>query len=103
MALARPAAPARPAVEPAGQLNRRAEPSTSDTSAHWNAFDLVMLRELSEAYARLEAEPDLRVMLLYSTGPNFTAGLDLAEVGPAVESGLSRQRFVLGPSSKTTE
>jgi len=60
-----------------------------DRADKMNAFDLTMLRELAEAYARLEADPELRVLLLYSTGPNFTAGLDLAEVGPAVESGAA--------------
>lgn len=52
-----------------------------------NAFDLDMLRGLAEAYTRFEADPELWVMLVYATGPNFTAGLDLAEVGPAVERG----------------
>lgn len=52
-----------------------------------NAFDLRMLKELSEAFAELEANPELRCGLLYAHGKNFTAGLDLAEVGPAVAEG----------------
>ena len=52
-----------------------------------NAFSLQMLRELSEAYAQLEADDELRCGLLYAEGEHFTGGLDLAEVGPAVESG----------------
>ncbi len=52
-----------------------------------NAFSLKMLHELSEAYAQLEADGDLWCGLLYAEGDHFTGGLDLAEVGPAVESG----------------
>jgi enoyl-CoA hydratase/carnithine racemase len=52
-----------------------------------NAFDLQMLKELSEAFAAYEANPELRCALLYAKGDNFTAGLDLAEVGPAVADG----------------
>lgn len=58
-----------------------------DRNDKMNAFSLDMLRGLGEAYARFEADPELRVMLLYSTGATFTSGLDLAEVGPAVERG----------------
>lgn len=54
-----------------------------------NAFDLQMLRELGEAYAAYEADPELWCALLYAHGDHFTAGLDLAEVGPAVASGAS--------------
>lgn len=56
-------------------------------AAKRNAFDLAMLRGLSEAYGRAEADPDVRVMLVVPEGAHFTAGLDLAEVGPAVASG----------------
>ena len=52
-----------------------------------NAFDLAMLRELAEAYTRYDDDDDLRCMVLAAEGPNFTAGLDLAEVGPAVANG----------------
>jgi enoyl-CoA hydratase len=54
-----------------------------------NAFDLQMLRELAEAYSYYEANPDLRCALLFAHGANFTSGLDLAEVGPAVAEGGS--------------
>lgn len=54
-----------------------------------NAADLRMLRELSLAYGELDRDPDLRVGLLYAVGDHFTAGLDLADVAPAVtEHGL---------------
>ena len=52
-----------------------------------NAFNLAMLRELSEAYGVFERERDLRCAVLFAHGKCFTAGLDLAEVGPAVASG----------------
>ena len=52
-----------------------------------NAFNLQMLRELSEAYTEYEKNPDLWCLVLFAHGDHFTAGLDLAEVGPAVASG----------------
>ena len=52
-----------------------------------NAFDLQMLRELAAAYTAFEADPDARAAVVYAEGDHFTAGLDLAEVGPAVASG----------------
>lgn len=52
-----------------------------------NAFNLAMLRELSEAFTAFEADPEARVLLLHAHGDHFTAGLDLADVGPAVASG----------------
>ncbi|MCB9080361.1 MAG: crotonase/enoyl-CoA hydratase family protein [Lewinellaceae bacterium] len=52
-----------------------------------NAFNLTMLRELAAAYTQLEDNPDVRCALVHAHGANFTAGLDLAEVGPAVQRG----------------
>jgi enoyl-CoA hydratase len=52
-----------------------------------NAFNLQMLRELSAAYTRYEQDKELWCALLFAHGDNFTSGLDLAEVGPAVASG----------------
>jgi len=49
-----------------------------------NAADLRMLRELSLAYGLLDRDPELRVGLLFAHGAHFTAGLDLADVAPAV-------------------
>lgn len=49
-----------------------------------NAFDLATLEQLAAAYERLAEEDDLRVAVLYGHGDHFSAGLDLAEVGPAV-------------------
>lgn len=52
-----------------------------------NAFDLQMLRELAEAVTHYEQDETLRCALLYAKGEHFTAGLDLAEVGPAIRKG----------------
>lgn len=49
-----------------------------------NAFDLSTIEQLAAAYDRLGAERDLRVGVLFGHGAHFSAGLDLAEVGPAV-------------------
>jgi enoyl-CoA hydratase/carnithine racemase len=52
-----------------------------------NAFNVDMLEELGRAYERLERDDELRAGVLYAHGDNFTAGLDLAEVGPRVVDG----------------
>ncbi|MEC7524345.1 MAG: crotonase/enoyl-CoA hydratase family protein [Myxococcota bacterium] len=52
-----------------------------------NAFDLRMLRELAEALTAYEDDDDARCAVLFAEGEHFTAGLDLAEVGPAVKDG----------------
>ncbi len=58
-----------------------------DRADKMNAFDLQMLRELGDTITAYEAEPELRCAVLYANGDNFTAGLDLAEVGPSVRRG----------------
>ncbi len=60
-----------------------------DRAAKRNAFNLQMLSELAAAYNQLEDDPELRCGLLFAHGDHFTAGLDLAEVGPAVGRGES--------------
>lgn len=53
-----------------------------------NAFNLELIDQLGAAYETLGDDPSLRVGVLYAHGDHFSAGLDLAEVGPAVaESG----------------
>jgi enoyl-CoA hydratase len=54
-----------------------------------NAFNLAMLRELADAFTRAEDDPEVRCLLLFAHGEHFTAGLDLAEVGPHVAGGGS--------------
>ncbi|MBZ5709036.1 crotonase/enoyl-CoA hydratase family protein [Nannocystis pusilla] len=58
-----------------------------DRAAKRNAFDLAMLRQLAEAVTDYEDDPNLRCAVLFAHGEHFTAGLDLAEVGPAVARG----------------
>jgi enoyl-CoA hydratase len=52
-----------------------------------NAFDRAMNRALAEAYDRLATDPSLRAGVLFAEGDHFSAGLDLADVGPAVAAG----------------
>ncbi len=58
-----------------------------DRAAKRNAFDLQMLREVAEAFTHAEDDASVRAIVLSADGAHFTAGLDLAEVGPAVASG----------------
>ena len=52
-----------------------------------NAFDLQMLQELCDAYAELDRDRDLRAGVVHAEGTAFTAGLDLANVAPALAGG----------------
>ena len=52
-----------------------------------NAADRAMLRQLAAAYTRLEQDDEVRVGLLHAEGEHFTAGLDLADVGPSLARG----------------
>lgn len=47
-----------------------------------NAADFALLQQLAVAYGELERDPELRVGLVHAVGDHFTAGLDLADVGP---------------------
>ena len=60
-----------------------------DRADKMNAFDLRMLRELAEAVTEYEADESLWCCVVTANGDNFTAGLDLAEVGPAIREGAS--------------
>lgn len=52
-----------------------------------NAADEEMLRDLSLAYGELDRNPDLWVGVVFAHGDNFTAGLDLFDVGPKMQKG----------------
>ena len=58
-----------------------------DRAAKRNAFDVATLVGLSEAYTAYEDDPDARCAVLCADGDHFTAGLDLAEVGPHIAGG----------------
>lgn len=49
-----------------------------------NAWNLEVIDEVAAAYERLSTDDDVRVGVLFGHGDHFSAGLDLAEVGPAV-------------------
>jgi enoyl-CoA hydratase/carnithine racemase len=55
-----------------------------------NAADFDLLNQLALAYGELERDPELRVGLVHAVGEHFTAGLDLADLGPRIgQDGLS--------------
>jgi len=49
-----------------------------------NAFNLATIDGLAAAYEQLADDPEVRVAVVFGHGDHFSAGLDLAEVGPAV-------------------
>jgi enoyl-CoA hydratase/carnithine racemase len=49
-----------------------------------NAADHAMLEQLALAYGELERDPEVRVGLVHAVGDHFTAGLDLADIGPRI-------------------
>jgi enoyl-CoA hydratase/carnithine racemase len=49
-----------------------------------NAFDLATIDEFAAAYEMLGDDPELWVGVVFGHGEHFSAGLDLAEVGPVV-------------------
>ena len=52
-----------------------------------NAADEEMLHQLALAYGELENDKELRVGLVFAHGDHFTAGLDLFDVGPKMQTG----------------
>jgi enoyl-CoA hydratase len=52
-----------------------------------NAFDIILIEQLAQAYVQLEEDPSLRCGLLFAHGENFTAGLDLQQVAPVIMQG----------------
>jgi enoyl-CoA hydratase/carnithine racemase len=59
-----------------------------------NAMDAAMLAELERAWAELEADPDVRVIVNTGEGPAFQTGLDVAQ--------LSRDPGALREQSRRT-
>jgi enoyl-CoA hydratase/carnithine racemase len=49
-----------------------------------NAWDLATIDAVGAAYQLLGSDPELRAGVVHGVGEHFSAGLDLAEVGPAV-------------------
>ncbi|WP_216210896.1 crotonase/enoyl-CoA hydratase family protein [Amycolatopsis aidingensis] len=49
-----------------------------------NAWDLATISAVSAAYDQLADDPELRAGVLFGHGDHFCAGLDLADVSPAV-------------------
>jgi enoyl-CoA hydratase/carnithine racemase len=49
-----------------------------------NAWDLGVIESMGAAYQLLGTDPDLRVGVVHGVGEHFSAGLDLAQVGPVV-------------------
>jgi enoyl-CoA hydratase/carnithine racemase len=58
-----------------------------DRRAKRNAFDLDLLNDLCLAYGEFERNSEARVALVFAHGEHFTAGLDLANIGPALAVG----------------
>lgn len=52
-----------------------------------NAFTVEMFRSLSDHLSAFEADPEVRVSLIRAEGPDFTTGLDLADVVPSFSQG----------------
>jgi enoyl-CoA hydratase/carnithine racemase len=52
-----------------------------------NRIDIPTFTAIGEAYYQLEHDDDLRVVVLYGKGPDFSQGLDQASWGAALRSG----------------
>lgn len=52
-----------------------------------NSVNRAMLADLSRAYALLESDTSVCAGVLFAHGDDFTAGLDLADVGPNIATG----------------
>ncbi|OLT48937.1 enoyl-CoA hydratase [Saccharomonospora sp. CUA-673] len=50
-----------------------------------NAWDRRTIEEVGLAYDRLAEDPEARVAVVYGHGDHFSAGLDLADVWPAIQ------------------
>jgi len=64
-----------------------------DRPAARNALDLPMCHQLRDAFEELDADPEVRVVLLAASGPAFCAGADLKERTGRDESWVRRRRL----------
>ena len=72
----RPAAPALTSLKVAIDADGIATVTLDRPEVH-NAFDDVMVAELTGVLRELDAEPDVRVVILAGNGPSFSAGANL--------------------------
>ncbi|KAF1051106.1 MAG: Enoyl-CoA-hydratase [Stenotrophomonas maltophilia] len=68
-----------------------------DRAAKLNAFDQAMLDQLVLALGDYERDPTLRCAVVLANGENFTAGLDLAEVGDTFRVGWQLPEGAIDP------
>jgi enoyl-CoA hydratase/carnithine racemase len=54
-----------------------------------NAFTLEMFKALTDGLTALDADPAIRAVVVHAAGPDFTTGLDLADVAPIFAQGLA--------------
>ena len=54
-----------------------------------NAMNPAFWREIRSVFEGLDQNPDARVAVITSTGPHFSAGLDLKSFGSLMEPGSS--------------
>ncbi|MET0406285.1 MAG: crotonase/enoyl-CoA hydratase family protein, partial [Cystobacter sp.] len=58
-------------------------------AAKRNAFDMAMLHALAHTMTEADRNGQVRCIVVHAEGEHFTAGLDLADVGPKVGSGTA--------------
>ena len=59
-----------------------------DRTTKRNAFDSHLIHDLSLALTEYEDHPELRCAVIFAHGEHFTAGLDLVELQPKLETGV---------------
>ena len=83
--------PVNPEFPPEGGIDCTVQDSVLligiNRPAKRNGFTPGMLRDLGEAYTRLDDDPTLRVGVLHALGAHFTAGLDLPTFAPLMRRG----------------